>query len=54
MSDAAPAGPLRLQVGKFLTHLRGARGASEHTLRAYRTDLESFASMNEYLEPSRI
>lgn len=55
MSDAeAPAGPLRLQVGKFLTHLRGARGASDHTLRAYKTDLEAFVSRNGALEPSGI
>lgn len=55
MSDAeAPAGPLRLQVGKFLTHLRGARGASDHTLRAYRADLEAFVSRNASLDPSSI
>lgn len=53
-TDVAPDGPLRLQVAKFLTHLRGARGASEHTLRAYRSDLETFASMNAGLEPSAI
>lgn len=55
MSDAAaPAGPLRLQVARFLTHLRGARGASEHTLRAYRKDLDAFVSRNEALEPAGI
>lgn len=53
-TDVAPDGPLRLQVGKFLTHLRGARGASEHTLRAYRTDLEAFVSSNAALEPAGI
>lgn len=51
---AAPAGPLRLQVDRFLTHLRGSRGASEHTLRAYRTDLAAFVSRNAALEPSGI
>ena len=53
-TDVAPDGPLRLQVAKFLTHLRGARGASEHTLRAYRSDLEAFISKNAVLEPSGI
>ncbi|MDX6768517.1 MAG: tyrosine-type recombinase/integrase [Elusimicrobiota bacterium] len=53
-TDAAPDGPLRLQVGRFLTHLRGARGASEHTLRAYRADLEAFAARNAALDPSGI
>lgn len=55
MSDTeAPDGPLRLQVGSFLTHLRGARGASEHTLRAYRKDLEAFAAAQPSLDPSGI
>lgn len=54
MSDAVPDGPLRLQVGKFLTHLRGARGASEHTLRAYKNDLEAFAAAQPALDPGGI
>lgn len=54
MNDVTPGGPLRLQTAKFLTHLRGARGASKHTLRAYRSDLEAFVSAQPALEPSAI
>lgn len=54
MTDVAAVGALRLQVAKFLTHLRGSRGASEHTLRAYRADLESFAAAQPGLDPAGI
>ena len=39
--------PIRLSVAKYLAELE-RRGSSQHTLRAYRADLEQFAS---YFEP---
>jgi len=43
-------GPLSLQVGRFLTHLRATRNYSPHTLRAYGKDLESFVGKYPELE----
>lgn len=37
-----PSSPLRTAADRFLVELAAARGASEHTLRAYRGDLDSF------------
>ena len=31
-----------LAVKRFLTHLKLSKGVSEHTLRAYSTDLQEF------------
>ncbi len=39
---AAPATALHAAADRFLVELAAARGASEHTLRAYRGDLDSF------------
>lgn len=49
-----PAGPLRLQYERFLTHLRAARSYSPHTLRAYAKDLEAFLRREPGLDPSAI
>jgi len=38
----APMGELSKAVERFLTHLKSARGASAHTVRAYRADLAEF------------
>jgi integrase/recombinase XerC len=46
--------PLRNWVQRFLTHLRGARNYSPHTLRAYGADLEHFRRCLSDLEPSSI
>ena len=37
---------MRRQTGQFLRHLESERGASAHTIKGYREDLESLA---EYL-----
>lgn len=52
-ADAAP-GPLRLQVARFLTHLRATRNYSAHTLRAYTNDLESFLLRHPDLDPGLV
>ncbi|MBL8863291.1 MAG: tyrosine recombinase XerC [Planctomycetes bacterium] len=41
-APAAAATPLEREAERFLVELAAARGASEHTLRAYRGDLQSF------------
>jgi integrase/recombinase XerC len=46
-----PSSPMRRCVDRYLTELAAARGASEHTLRAYRSDL---ASLCEHLEANGI
>ncbi|MDE2491014.1 MAG: tyrosine recombinase [Elusimicrobia bacterium] len=42
---------MRLEIERFLTRLRASRGASPHTLRAYRADLEAFAAAASGVEP---
>ena len=55
MTEPKPAaGPLRAQIERFLTHLRGTRSFSAHTLRAYAEDLGSFEAMHPGVEPGRI
>lgn len=57
MSEPAapkPAGPLKLQVQRFLARLRGARNFSPHTLRAYAADLAGFFARFPGLEPSAV
>ena len=46
--------PLLNWVQRFLTHLRGVRNYSPHTLRAYGSDLEQFRRRRGDLEPSAI
>jgi integrase/recombinase XerC len=43
---------MRTSIERFLHELASTRGASEHTLRAYRGDLESFARYCETLDVS--
>ncbi len=54
MTTESPQGPLRLQVERFLTHLRATRNYSPHTLRAYGKDLEAFVVKYPELEPGGI
>jgi integrase/recombinase XerC len=42
-----PASPIRAHVERYLAELGAARGASEHTLRAYRGDLASLCAFLE-------
>ncbi len=46
--------PLRLQLERFLTHLRGTRNYSSHTLRAYGKDLADFVAKYPELKPEGI
>ena len=46
--------PLRKWVQRFLTHLRGLRNYSPHTLRAYGADLEQFRRCLRDPEPAAI
>lgn len=46
-TSPAPASPLRELVLRYLAELAAARGASPHTLRAYRTDLDGFCTFVE-------
>ena len=46
--------PLRNWVQRFLTHLRGSRNYSAHTLRAYGADLEQFRRRLGDPEPAAI
>lgn len=43
VGDSAEAGTLSMLAGHFLAMLRDERGASEHTLRAYRREVSGFA-----------
>ena len=45
---------LRNWVQRFLTHLRGSRNCSAHTVRAYGADLEQFLRRQGDLEPGSI
>jgi integrase/recombinase XerC len=47
-AQAKVSGEIQRGISKFLDSLRGERNASEHTLRAYRNELDRFA---EYLGP---
>jgi integrase/recombinase XerC len=49
-AEPPPPSPLRAHAERFLAELAAARGASEHTLRAYRGDLESFLAACEARE----
>jgi site-specific recombinase XerD len=54
MTDSPPLSPLRVWAQRFLTHLRGARNASAHTLRAYAADVESFISVVGAVQPQNL
>ncbi|MEK7390080.1 MAG: site-specific tyrosine recombinase/integron integrase [Elusimicrobiota bacterium] len=45
---------MRLQVEKFLTHLRASRNYSVHTLRAYEKDLDVFVRRFPDLQPGAV
>ncbi len=52
-----PKSAMRGAVDRYLKELAAARGASEHTLRAYRTDLSAFCVFLESMdidEPDRV
>ncbi len=53
----APPSGMQSAVDRYLKELAAARGASEHTLRAYRTDLSAFCAFLEsidILEPGQV
>lgn len=57
MSDQSGSGGTAVWIDRFVEHLRVERNASEHTVRAYRTDLQQFAdhlSRAGVSEPTRI